>query len=623
MNIMKKRNIFLSMTLVLSLTACYDLDKSPEGVLSTTVPFTSTGEIRNYIDQFYQTGNPKYENPTNTKVNFGDGLRVQDFAAGGGSGIAGLDVQSDNMAASSVNSRLAGEQSLGNAAQLQDYTAVRNLNFLLCNLGNCQEKGSAAYNQYVGEAYYFRAWYYYQMFVNYGQLTWINTPLDPNKEAMFLPRDNRTVIADSILADLDKAVMYLSLQNSSATMRIHKDVARALKSEVALFEGTWEKYHKAKNDKFFDPTVTDEKIRNYFTQAAAAAKEVMDREGVWRIYNTGNPLNDYRKMFQTTDLSDNPEVLWFKKYDGDQIGNNVNRYLNQGGGSVGVTASLVDDYLTRDGKPFVGTAVVEAKKVFGNELQPSLRDPRLAQTVCMPGQILRPDEGPYTVPPLIGSSAYNQNMTGYSLLKHVQIDYTGSLDAEFKGATPAIQFRYADILLNYAEALAELDGAANAQKIIDALQPLRNRAGMPAVDFDREYNTAADYPFRNLDKYIQAVRRERRIEKACEGRRLSDILRWAAAGELIVGQWPKGALFTGSNLENNPKYAGKLIYDQASGNNLFLTGNPGDALRYIVPTSPAGYKDGWKFNVDRDYLLPIQPAMIERTNKKWVQNPGW
>lgn len=73
-------------------------------------------------------------------------------------------------------------------------------------------------------------------------------------------------------------------------------------------------------------------------------------------------------------------------------------------------------------------------------------------------------------------------MTGYSLLKHVQIDYTGSLDAEFKGATPAIQFRYADILLNYAEALAELDGVGNAQKIIDALQPLRDRVGMPPVD---------------------------------------------------------------------------------------------------------------------------------------------
>lgn len=102
----------------------------------------------------------------------------------------------------------------------------------------------------------------------------------------------------------------------------------------------------------------------------------------------------------------------------------------------------------------------------------------------MPGQQLRPDDKApyYVVPPLIGTSSYNQNMTGYSLLKHVQIDYTGSLDAEFKGATPAIQFRYADILLNYAEALAELDGVGNAQKIIDALQPLRDRVGMPPVD---------------------------------------------------------------------------------------------------------------------------------------------
>ena len=441
---------------------------------------------------------------------------------------------------------------------------------------------------------------------------------------MQLPRDNRTLIADSILADLDKAVMYLNAKGNSAGMRVHKDVARALKSEVALFEGTWEKYHKAKNDKFFDPTVTDEKIKDYLNQAAAAAKEVMDRN-VWKIYTTGNKLVDYRKMFQTTDLTTNSEILWFKMYDGDQIGNNVDRYLNQGGGSVGVTASLVDDYLTIDGKPFVGSQVIEAKKVFGDELQPTLRDPRLAQTVCIPGQQLRPDDKApyYVVPPLIGTSSYNQNMTGYSLLKHVQIDYTGSLDAEFKGATPAIQFRYADILLNYAEALAELDGAANAQKIIDALKPLRDRVGMPVINFDREYNTEPDYAFRNLDKYIQAVRRERRIEKACEGRRLEDIFRWAAAGELIVGQWPKGALFVGSNLEGHPKFGGKLVYDKPSGNNLYLTGNPGDKLRYILPNNPKGYEEGWKFKVDRDYLLPLQSKMLTLTGGKWLQNPGW
>lgn len=621
---MKRKNIFLGLVLMLGLASCYDLDKMPEGVLSTAVPFTSTGEMRNYLDQFYQTGNPKYKYGENTFVYFGDGLRAQGFDAGGGQYIAGYDTHSDNMASSSVSTRLAGETTLSNAAKLTNYTAIRNLNFLLANLDNCQEKGTPAYEQYVGEAYYFRAWYYYKMFVDYGPLTWVETPLDPNIEGMQLPRDSRTVIADHILADLDKAITHLNEKNNSASMRVHKDVARALKSEVALFEGTWEKYHKAKGDKFYDPAVTDEKIRDYFTQAAAAAQEVMNR-GVWQIYISGNKLNDYRLIFQTTDLSNNPEVLWFKMYDGDQIGNNVDRYLNQGGGGVGVTASLVDDYLTIDGKPFTGAERMEAKKVFGNELLPTLRDPRLAQTVCIPGQQLRPDDAPpyYVVPPLIGSASYNQNMTGYSLLKHVQIDYTGSLDAEFKGATPAIQFRYADILLNYAEALAELDGAGNAQKIISALQPLRDRVGMPAVDFDREYNQEADYPFRHLDKYIQAVRRERRIEKACEGRRLEDILRWAAADELIVGKWPKGALFTGSNLENHPQYGGKLIYDQTSGNNLFLTGQPGDALRYIVPSNPADYKKGWQFDVNRDYLLPIEKRMLSLTGGKWEQNPGW
>lgn len=611
---MKKIDICLGVVLALSLTACYDLDKMPEGVLSTAAPFASTGEMRNYLDQFYQTGET-----------YGSGLREQDFAAGGGGSIAGYDTHSDNMASSSVSTRLAGETTLSGASKLNRYRAIRNLNFLLCNLNNCPEKGTADYNQFVGEAYYFRAWYYYQLFINYGQLTWINTPLDPTIEKMYLPRDNRTMIADSILIDLDRAVTYLKDQSNSASMRIHKDVARALKSEVALFEGTWEKYHKAKNDKFYDPTVTDQKINDYLTQAATAAKEVMDR-GVWRIYTTGNGQKDYRQLFQTTDLSNNSEVLWFKKYDGDQVGNNVNRYLNQGGGSVGVASSLIDDYLTIDGKPFIGAPRLEAKKEFGNELQAALRDPRLSQTVCMPGQQLRPDDKApyYVVPPLIGSSSYNQNTTGYSLLKHVQIDYTGSLDAEFKGATPAIQFRYADILLNYAEALAELNGSANAQKIADALQPLRERVGMPSVDFDREYNTEADYAFRKLNKYIQAVRRERRIEKACEGRRLEDILRWAAADELIVGQWPKGALFVGSNLENHSKYEGKLIYDKTSGNNLFLTGQPGDEWRYIVPTNPDGYKEGWKFNVERDYLLPIQTSMLgELTDYKWKQNPGW
>lgn len=589
--------------LTLSVSSCFDLNKEPEGVLSTVKPFTGVGEMTSYLDQFYESG-----------------VREQGFNWTGAY-IASGDLISDNMSGSAINTRLNGDLTLANAGKLDAYTHIRNVNFMLTNLDNCDEKGSARYKQCVGEAHYFKAWFYYTLFKSYGQLTWLDKPLDPNTDQMLLPRANRTVIADSILSELDKAIANLNEQNSAASMRVHRDVARALKAEVALYEATWEKYHKAKNDPFFDPTVTSEKISDYLNQCVEACKAIVDRK-VWAIYTTNNAMNDYRQLFQTEDLSNNKEVLWFKRYDGTNIGNNVDRYLNKGGGSAGITASLVDDYLTIDGQPFVGTAKTDAKKVFGDELKPTLRDPRLSQTVCMPGQQLRPDEGPYKLPPLTGAS-YHKNETGYSILKHVQIDFKGSLDAEFRGSTPGIQFRYAEVLLNYAEALAELDGAANAAKIVELVSPLRKRVGMPDMDFDREYNTSADYPFHALDKYLQAVRRERRVELAIEGKRFDDIMRWAAAQELIVGQRAVGALFVGSNLENNPAYGGKLVYDKATGNNLYLTGKTGDELRYILPSNPAGNEQGWRFNPARDYLLPIAPRMLNLTENQWKQNPGW
>ena len=103
---------------------------------------------------------------------------------------------------------------------------------------------------------------------------------------------------------------------------------------------------------------------------------------------------------------------------------------------------------------------------------------------------------------------------------------------------------------------------------------------------------------------------------------MEDILRWAAADELIVGKWAKGALYAGSNLESHAGYSA-LVYDQPSGNNFYLTGAPGDALRYIVPVNPGNYPNGWQFKENRNYLLPIQQRMIDLTGGLWEQNPGW
>ncbi|MGL4851170.1 MAG: RagB/SusD family nutrient uptake outer membrane protein [Phocaeicola sp.] len=600
---MKTYNFLISILFLLTLSACFELNKVPQGVLSTTTAFTSTSEIERYLNQFYETA-----------------PRTQSNNVGSATGIAFGDMNSDNLIGNVINTRLAGELALSNSVSLTNYTYIRNLNFLINNMDNCQESGER-FNHCKGEAHFFRAWYYYQLFVNYGPLSWVTEVLDPSQEQMQIPRHDRTVVADNILADLDIAIMNLSTQNSNASMRVHKDVAYALKSEVALFEGTWEKYHKDKGDEFYDKGITDSKIEDYLQQAVDAARNVIDR-GIWGI-SSGDITTAYRDLFINLDLTGNNEVLWWKKYNiDDNIGHSVTRFLNRGGGITGVSASLIDDYLTIDGRPFLGDERDQTKLIYGDELQPSLRDPRLSQTVCLPGQTLRPNNDYiYSLPPLDGNS-YHQNTTGFSVLKYVEFNPVNqaTIDGEGKSQAPAIQFRYADILLNYAEALAELDGAANAQIIVTALNPLRLRVGMPDVDFDREYNSDPAYPFAHLNKYIQAVRRERRIEKALEGRRLEDILRWAAADVLIKGQTPKGALFIGSNLENS--YV-DLVFDQTSGNNLYLTGSSVDAKRYVIPFNNISYPNGWDFDLNRDYLLPIQPRMLSLTNNLWTQNPGW
>ena len=116
---------------------------------------------------------------------------------------------------------------------------------------------------------------------------------------------------------------------------------------------------------------------------------------------------------------------------------------------------------------------------------------------------------------------------------------------------------------------------------------------------------------------------EHLFEQALEGRRFYDIARWAAADVLLVGWTPQGALYIGSNLPTLRENYQELVYDQASGNNLFLTGSATDAKRYIVPIPPSTMASGYKFNLDRDYLLPFQQRLLTLTDNNWKQNPGW
>jgi len=598
------RLFFLLLTATVFVSCKKDfLNRQPLDVLSTAGNLASTNELRLYMNQFYERL-PEHPDALN---NF-------------------YDTDSDNMQPTSINSRINGALAISNATPINEYASIRGLNYFLANYTNATG-APAVINQYVGEAMFFRAWFYFQMVKKYGDVTWVNKVLPLDQETMKMPRDPRTMIVDSILADLDAAAKWLPVVNSSASMRVHSDAALTFKSWVALYEGTWQKYHKAKGDPFFTPGITDEKIKGYLTIAKNAAERVTN-SGRWSVPNTGKPLEDYANLFFVRDLSANKEVMFWRKYNvGEGVGHGLSKYLGTAGSDMGVTLSLVDDYLTRTGTPFVGTERDNAQATYAKELMPDLRDPRLSQTVAVPGKPLRPGVAVPAFAP-INLSGFPRSTTGFPVYKYLEWDNGPATTDGLFSAAPLIFFRYAEVLLNYAEALAEL--GENPTLIITALKPLRDRAGMPGVNFMREYNTSAGYPYKNLSQVIQSVRRERRVEFALEGSRLDDILRWADADILIAGKRPLGVLFKGSNLEQQNTSTGfyssaLLYYDTPPAGrsvNFYLTGNPSDPKRYIDRYKvilPAGY--GFKTN--RDYLLPVQQRMIQLTGGKWVQNPGW
>lgn len=600
--------VFFPLTILVSSCKKDFLNLEPLDTLSSTNSLASTNELLLYLNQFYQGTFPGQ--PTIT----------------GGSGIAFNDAGTDNMIFSSINVRTNGLLSISNAATLSGYNKIRSLNYFFENYKNA--KGDTTLiNNYLGEAKFFRAYIYFNLVKDYGDITWVNKVLPGDPELMKIPRDTRTLVIDSVLADLNDAIRLLPVKVNTVSMRIHRDVASAFKSRVALFEATWQKYHKAKGDPFYTKSITDAKIQNYFEQARDAALAVIS-SGRWSVYTTGKPLEDYSNLFITQDLSTNPEILFWKKYNvNDNIGHGISKYISTDGGDMGITLSLVDDYLTRDGHPFTGNQRTQAQATYASELNPALRDPRLSQTVAVPGQPLKPGILVPAYPP-INQTGWQRSTTGFPLHKFLEYNNARAVADDNSSSAPAIIFRYAEVLLNYAEAMAELGG--DPALIAKALAPLRNRVGMPPVDFSREFNSDPSYPFSNLSSVLQAVRRERRIELAAEAFRMDDILRWAAADILLVGKRPLGALFIGSDMSQQNTSTGfysnaLLYYDMApvgKSINLFLTGSPGDPIRYIDPYKSL-LPNGYGFKPDRDYLLPIQQRMLQLTDGKWVQNPGW
>ena len=572
------KSILITLAIVTISTSCSEdfLNLSPQDAIASSQYWKSTGDLEIYANQFY----------TAFPVNSG----YWTFALW-------FDVNSDNMITSrSQNRTFEGTRTVPGSGAGWDFSDIRSVNFFLENYSTV-ESDPSEYNHYVGEIYFFRAYFYFEKLVTFGDCPIIDKTLDASSEELFYPRDARNDVADFIIADLDKAIELMVSGVNSNGNRLNKEIALLFKARVALYEGTWEKYHA---NTAFGVSGSD---GTQYLQIAAEAAEALIDGGVYSIVPYSGRWT-YKNLFGQGDFLGNPEIMLWKQFDFALGLNTANAYFNYRGfvGAVGITKSLVDSYLCIDGRPISTSALYlgddSTAQVVAN------RDPRLEQTIFVRGHPFNVVAGDtvkrFTVAAL-DASGYFICPTGYQNFK--ALNWTFEDTKGNTSITASTVFRYAEALLSLAEAKAEL-GTITQGDLDKTINLLRDRVKMPhliltAIENDPNW----DYP--SLSPIINEVRRERRVELAVEGYRLDDLLRWRAH-EVFVGTRPLGAKFVQSDYPT-----------LTPGVNVTLT-----ADGYVDYYLNAYGEDGWSFNPDRDYLAPL-PTNELTLNVNLVQNPGW
>ncbi len=576
---MKYMKIILSILFLTVMASCQKelLDKYPLDEISSADFFRQTNDMKIYMNQFYN-------------------LQLLPFATMSDAydrGIFEFDDNTDNeINQSYVDDRWKGTRTVPASGGGWDYGYARSINFFFDNYKKCEDDFDE-YKQYVGEAHFFRALIFYQLLQRFGDVVWYGHMLSTNSPELYEPRSPRNEVMDKILADLDSAAMYLPEGKSDNGLRPDKWVALAYQSRFALYEGTWEKYHAG------DPFGVDNADPDKYLRKAVEAAEAVMNSGRFSIYSTGHPEKDYNQLFILRDYSNNPEIMFWKKFSKElNITNYRNiQFLYPYG--TGVTKGVADSYLCTDGKPVSVSPLFGGYDTIADEIKD--RDPRFVQTIWTPdapwmiedGTVTSWGEGVYSK--LYTKSKYSAP-TGYVLRKGYDPDVsTHDLAGE---DNPAYFIRYAEVLLNYAEAKAEL-GEITQEDIDRTINVLRDRVGMIHLDMN-SIETDPSWDFPDLPPIINEIRRERRIELVCEGFRWNDIARWAGADELIVGKRPRGF----KPDDQFPKL--KFPVDE----NGFI-----DPLKNLLP-------NGYGFDPGRDYLDPL-PVDQLTLNPQLKQNPGW
>jgi hypothetical protein len=573
--------------IALMTASCEDyLDRRPLTRIGNDDYWQSSGDLENYTLQFYPVL------PAIGTVGSYTGLFSWDSSRG-------VDTQISGTPSATLN----GTRTVVTSGGYWTWTSIRSVNIFFDNYAKCKSSFDS-YKHFLGEAHFFKAWFYYEKVRQYGDVPWFTNALNMDSEELYKVRDSRFIVVDSILWHLDKAIEYLNPLSTTngGSNRLSKEAALLFKSRVALFEGSWQKYHKgtAFASSGADPN-------KYFRLAVNAAEELMNSQYTKGLYSTNSPDEDWCKMFSLIDQSGNKEALLWKRFDmGVGMGHSFQIYVSDRTAGISVTLEQIQHYLDKDGKPY--DYLTAGKETKGSAFLTKIGsecDPRLSQLVWIPGMVMWDNgfgKGVFSKPFLDKSGEYLCN-TGFQMRKgnDPKDAYAGSgVSWNTSCTTGSIVFRYAEALLNYAEAKCELGEAVDYDKSINLL---RRRSGMPdfKVQSDPYREQFADYGYLISDELFE-IRRERTVELGCEGFRYDDLRRWAAHN-LVIGKRPKGYPFDAS------EWAGVNINYKTDANGF---------LDPFVGQLPNGYG----FKPERDYLecIPLNEITL---NPNLTPNPGW
>lgn len=562
-----------------------ELNEQPQATASRVAIFESVNGLDLYSNSFYEMLPTPYD------------------------GVFMIDDNSDLIARNGVESRLMPNALSPTTSSGWSWGNLRNINYFI---ENCEKSSVAEKNHYLGLARFFRAYFYFDKVQTFGDVPWIERTIDINdEETLYGKRDNRFSVMDNVLKDLDFAIENISRTSDPTRTLITKDVARAFKTRVCLYEASFRKYHTQ-----YEMQGTANK---WFEEVVHTANDIHG-------YSLAEGPNAYRDLFiQKTPNSD--ETILAVTLDANlQVFSSRNRRTISPtyGNRPSLTRRFINTYLNIDGTSFTDNPNYKTTP-FVQEVKN--RDLRLQQTIRM-GNYHRTENGK----PIIAPPNLEQAYTGYQIIKGCY-DERFPYDDESRNENAHLIFRYAEVLLNKAEALAEL-GTMTDGEWASTIGAIRARAGIQGLTLTQKPTKADPYMiefYKNkfTDPIMLEVLRDRAIEMITEGLRPDDLIRWRL-GELFADA-PMNGMYIPAlgdyDLNEDgvvdvcfyrgekPATKAPVLVDVTSegvGRRILSNGNSGEIM----------WNPGQREWLDKKYLYPI-PEADRLKNPNLGQNPGW